>query len=84
MTSFEVAFISIYITSAVFGLAFVAFVLKTSVRDRPHDPEAVDRLIAIVQRKKNLEEALSGVQKYRGQLPADDQLSRDQANSRRP
>ncbi|WP_256366136.1 hypothetical protein [Palleronia sp. THAF1] len=41
-------------------------------------------MIAIVRRKKSLEEALDGMQKYRGQLPADDQLSRDEANSRRP
>ncbi|MDT0683100.1 hypothetical protein RM543_10415 [Roseicyclus sp. F158] len=49
MTAFEIAFVTAYLASAVTGLAFVAYTLRTAVRPRPHDPEAVDRLIAKVR-----------------------------------
>ncbi|WP_316015105.1 hypothetical protein [Roseobacter sp. HKCCA0434] len=45
MTALDIAFLTAYSTSTVFVLAFVAYLLRTAGRPRPHDPEAVDRLI---------------------------------------
>ena len=50
MTPLEIVFLSVFATAAVLGLAFVAYVVRFGVRDRPRDPEAVDRLIAATPR----------------------------------
>ena len=45
MTTFDVAFMTASVALTAAGLAFTAYVVRTGVRPRPHDPEAVDRFI---------------------------------------
>ena len=66
MTRFDVAFMLTSGILAGVGFAACAWAMHVGGRDRPHDPEAVDRFIA----------------KYHGRLPANERLTRDEANSR--
>lgn len=45
MTPFEIALSFGSVAAAGIGLVYVAHVVKTSGRDRPHDPDAVQRLL---------------------------------------
>ncbi|MDT0682313.1 hypothetical protein RM543_06430 [Roseicyclus sp. F158] len=80
ITSFEIAFLLVYFVATVLGLVFIAYVLRTYVRDRPHDPEAVDRLIAIVHKGKSSDH----VAKDRGPIPEDDRPAPHGSDLRSP
>ena len=45
MTSFDIAVSLIYLAAAVAGSVFALYILRTSGRDRPSDPEGVRRFI---------------------------------------
>lgn len=45
MTAVDALIIVVSLFSAVFGTAFVGYIVQTSGRDRPIDPQAVQRFI---------------------------------------
>lgn len=45
MTGFEIFLSAGSVATAIGGLAYVAHVVRTSGRDRPHDPERVDAMV---------------------------------------
>lgn len=51
MTPFEIAVSFGSFATAGIGLAFVAHLVKTSGRERPHDPEAVQRFVDTAPRE---------------------------------
>ncbi|SEL61913.1 hypothetical protein SAMN05444413_11214 [Roseivivax marinus] len=50
MTVFEMTLSAGSVAGAVLGLWYVRYIVRTSGRDRPHDPEAVERLVERAKR----------------------------------
>jgi hypothetical protein len=50
MTLFEIIISAGSVVIAICGLWYVRYVVRTSGRDRPHDPERVRRLVEMVEK----------------------------------
>ncbi|MGB3794717.1 MAG: hypothetical protein WA957_00230 [Alteraurantiacibacter sp.] len=77
MTNFDIAFLTVYLVLTAAGFIFIAYILRTAVRPRPHDAGAVDRLIARARRHREIVAASP-------QVDEDGRVHLDRSPAKRP